>query len=85
MTSLPKALAQYPNAEVVWCQEEPENMGAWNFVDRRIERVLRELDHKAKRPVYVGRDEAASPATGQARVQHAAQQNALVRKALAVS
>ena len=33
-------LAQYPNAEVVWCQEEPENMGAWAFVDRRIERAL---------------------------------------------
>ena len=35
---------------VVWCQEEPENMGAWTFVDRRIERVLKGLDIKAKRP-----------------------------------
>jgi 2-oxoglutarate dehydrogenase E1 component len=81
--SLPKTLARYPNAEVVWCQEEPENMGAWTFVDRKIERVLRELGHKAHRPVYVGRAAAASPATGQARV-HLAQQQALVRKALTV-
>ncbi len=82
--SLPRELVQYPNAEVVWCQEEPENMGAWNFLDRRIERVLGKLDVKAKRPVYVGREEAASPATGQARV-HAQQQAALVRSALALN
>jgi 2-oxoglutarate dehydrogenase E1 component len=80
--SLPLALAPYKNAEVVWCQEEPENMGAWHFVDRRIEKVLGGLDIKAKRPVYVGREEAASPATGLAKV-HAAQQEALVRAALA--
>ena len=59
------------NADVVWCQEEPENMGAWNFVDRRIEKVLGRLESKARRPRYVGRDAAASPATGSARM-HAA-------------
>jgi 2-oxoglutarate dehydrogenase E1 component len=80
--SLPPVLAQYPNAEVVWCQEEPENMGAWNFVDRKIEGVLKTLDIKAKRPDYVGREEAASPATGLAKV-HQQQQEALVRAALA--
>ncbi|ASG21262.1 2-oxoglutarate dehydrogenase E1 component [Nitrospirillum viridazoti] len=58
-------LAKYPNADVVWCQEEPANMGAWSFVDRRIEGVLKELNHKAGRPSYVGRAEAASPAAGQ--------------------
>ena len=75
------ALAPYRNAEVVWCQEEPENMGAWTFVDRRLEKVLTGLDIKAKRPDYVGREEAASPATGLAKV-HAAEQEALVRAAL---
>ncbi|MCA3408809.1 MAG: 2-oxoglutarate dehydrogenase E1 component [Roseomonas sp.] len=80
--SLPRVLAQYGNAEVVWCQEEPENMGAWNFVDRRIESVLKTLDIAAKRPEYVGREEAASPATGLAKV-HQHQQEALVRAALA--
>jgi 2-oxoglutarate dehydrogenase E1 component len=79
--SLPKVLAHYPNAEIVWCQEEPENMGAWTFIDRRLEKVLREIDHKSKRPVYVGRVEAASTATGLARA-HAAEQAALVKQAL---
>ncbi|WP_137179398.1 2-oxoglutarate dehydrogenase E1 component [Roseomonas sp. AR75] len=79
--SLGKALAPYVNAEVVWCQEEPENMGAWTFVDRRIEKVLGGLEHKARRPRYIGREEAASPATGLARI-HAQQQETLVRQAL---
>ncbi len=79
--SLPPILARYPDADVVWCQEEPRNMGAWNFVDRRIEEVLAALPGSAKRPVYVGRCDAASPATGQAKV-HLAQQTALVQQAL---
>jgi 2-oxoglutarate dehydrogenase E1 component len=79
--SLGQALAPYRNADVVWCQEEPENMGGWTFVDRRIERALKGLDIKAKRPEYVGREEAASPATGLAKV-HQQQQEALVRAAL---
>jgi len=83
IVSLPKALAPYVNAEVVWCQEEPENMGAWHFVDRRIEKVLAEIGIAGKRPSYVGRPDAASPATGLAKV-HAAEQAALVRAALTV-
>ena len=72
------------NAEIVWCQEEPENMGAWTFVDRRIEAVLTSLGNKAARPSYIGRDIAASPATGLAKT-HAVQQAALVRRALALA
>ena len=75
------ALTSYRNAEVVWCQEEPENMGAWTFVDRRLERVLVAIDAASKRPRYVGRTEAASPATGSAKV-HAQEQAALVAAAL---
>ncbi|HYZ64653.1 MAG TPA: 2-oxoglutarate dehydrogenase E1 component [Acetobacteraceae bacterium] len=82
--SLPKALAPYRKAEVIWCQEEPENMGAWTFVDRRIERVLNQLGGAAQRPIYVGREEAASPATGLAKV-HAQQQAALVQDALGLT
>ncbi|GGC58949.1 2-oxoglutarate dehydrogenase subunit E1 [Siccirubricoccus deserti] len=79
--SLKTALAPYKKAEVLWCQEEPENMGAWTYLDRRIERVLKELDIAAKRPEYVGRREAASPATGLAKV-HQQEQETLVRQAL---
>ena len=81
--SLGRALAPYLNADVVWCQEEPENMGAWNFVDRRLEKVLSRLDMKVRRPVYVGRDAAASPATGLAKT-HMAQQARLVATVLGI-
>ncbi len=78
------ALKPYAKAhDVVWCQEEPENMGGWSFVDRRIEKVLTVIKHKAKRPIYAGRVAAASPATGLAKV-HAVEQAALVREALGV-
>jgi len=81
--ALAAMLERYHQAEVVWCQEEPENMGAWTFVDRRLERLLTRLDMPAHRPAYVGREAAASPATGVAKV-HAAEQMHLVRKALAL-
>jgi len=77
-------LSQYPNAEVVWCQEEPENMGAWHFVDRRIERALQGVDIKASRPIYIGRPESASPATGSART-HVKEQADLVDRALTIA
>ncbi len=81
--ALKAAIEGYKNAEVVWCQEEPENNGAWFFVDRRIENVLDCLDNAAKRPRYVGRKAAASPASGLAKV-FAAEQAALVNEALTV-
>jgi 2-oxoglutarate dehydrogenase E1 component len=67
--------------EVVWCQEEPKNNGAWFFVESRIEEALSEAGHKGMRPSYAGRDVAASPATGLAK-KHAEQQQALVALAL---
>ncbi|KIL99733.1 2-oxoglutarate dehydrogenase E1 component [Paramagnetospirillum magnetotacticum MS-1] len=57
-------LARYPNAELLWVQEEPANMGPWTFVDRRIEFICEELDIKARKALYCGRRAAASPATG---------------------
>jgi 2-oxoglutarate dehydrogenase E1 component len=78
---LAEELKKYPNAEVVWCQEEPENMGAWTFVDRRIEKALVSLKHKAGRPRYVGRQEMAATATGLLR-RHNQEQAALVEQAL---
>jgi 2-oxoglutarate dehydrogenase E1 component len=80
--TLGKILQRYRNAEIVWCQEEPQNMGAWGFVDRRIERVLAGLDIAAKRPRFAGRAEAASPATGLFK-RHQQEQAQLVDDALA--
>ena len=80
--ALAKVLQRYRNAEIVWCQEEPQNMGAWNFVDRRIEQVLAGLDVAAKRPRFAGRAEAASPATGLFK-RHVEEQAHLVAEALA--
>jgi 2-oxoglutarate dehydrogenase E1 component len=80
--SLAEELEKYPKAEVVWCQEEPRNMGAWTFVAPRIEALLADLKAGA-RPAYVGRAEAASPATGLHKT-HEREQAALVDQALGV-
>ncbi len=80
---LSNKLAEYPHADVVWCQEEPENMGAWHFVDRKIEKLLATIGHPAGRPKYAGRAEAASPATGLLR-RHNREQAQLIDEALTV-
>ncbi|MGB5777748.1 MAG: 2-oxoglutarate dehydrogenase E1 component [Allopontixanthobacter sediminis] len=69
--------------QIVWCQEEPHNNGAWFFVDRLIERAAAEAG-KTLRPIYAGRDASASPATGFAK-KHEEQQAALVAAALDIS
>ena len=77
-----KELARFPNAErIVWCQEEPRNMGAWHYIEEHIEATLVSLDHKVKRPVYAGRAASAATATGLAS-KHAAEQAALLDVAL---
>ncbi|MCK6517616.1 2-oxoglutarate dehydrogenase E1 component [Myxococcota bacterium] len=68
---------RYPAAEVVWCQEEPRNMGAWPvYCD-----WLREQLPSHRQPVYVGRKPAASPATGSHHI-HAEELRALLDAAL---
>ena len=57
-------LQRFKGAEIVWCQEEPYNMGAWTFVQPNIERALEYLQAKHTRPRYVGRVASASTATG---------------------
>lgn len=64
MKSLLTELGRFPNAEVVWCQEEPKNMGGWTFVDPWIELTLEKLNVKSKRARYVGRPASASTAAG---------------------
>jgi 2-oxoglutarate dehydrogenase E1 component len=70
--------------EVIWCQEEPRNNGAWFFVASRIETALTDAGHTGMRPQYVGRDRSASPATGLAS-RHKEQQEALVAAALGLA
>lgn len=62
--SLIKELQRFKNAEMVWCQEEPKNMGAWFFMEPNIEWTLSQIGAKHKRARYAGRPAAASPATG---------------------
>ncbi|HEY8005401.1 MAG TPA: 2-oxoglutarate dehydrogenase E1 component [Methylocella sp.] len=64
LKALISSLARFPQAQIYWCQEEPKNMGAWNFVDPYLEWVLSQTGGKTKRPLYAGRPSAASPATG---------------------
>jgi 2-oxoglutarate dehydrogenase E1 component len=81
--SLVKELERFKGAEMVWCQEEPKNQGAWSFIEPNIEWVLTRIKAKHLRPVYAGRPASASPATGLAK-QHKAQQEALVDAALTI-
>jgi 2-oxoglutarate dehydrogenase E1 component len=81
--SLIKELDRFKGAEMVWCQEEPKNQGAWSFIEPNIEWALTRIKAKHTRPVYAGRPASASPATGLAS-QHKAQQEALVNAALSM-
>src|SRR5210317_1030401 len=78
-----KELERFKGAEMIWCQEEPKNQGAWSFIEPNLEWVLTHIDAKHSRPTYVGRATSASPATGLAS-QHKAQQQALVDEALTI-
>ncbi|MFN7620693.1 MAG: 2-oxoglutarate dehydrogenase E1 component [bacterium] len=64
MKSLLTELGRFANAELVWCQEEPKNMGGWTFVEPWLELTLEKLSVKAKRARYVGRPASASTAAG---------------------
>jgi 2-oxoglutarate dehydrogenase E1 component len=69
-------LNRYPNAhEVIWLQEEPENMGAWNYVHGRLHKLLRD-SHSLR---HVSRAESASPATGSAALHRLEQDDLLAR------
>ena len=74
-------LARFRTAEMVWCQEEPKNMGAWTFIDPYLEWVLSHIGADYPRVRYAGRPAAASPATGQMS-KHKAQLDAFLEEAL---
>lgn len=76
-----ETLRPYKEVQLVWCQEEPMNMGAWTFLDRRLESVLNELGANHLRPIYVGRAASAATATG-ILSRHIAEQQRLVAQAM---
>ncbi len=74
---------RFPNASVTWVQEEPANMGAWTFARYRFDDLLEEMRDDCPRVQYAGREAAASPSTGSAKV-HAHEQEDLLAAALAL-
>ena len=62
--ALIQELGRFKQAEMIWCQEEPHNMGAWTFVQPGIERALDYIGAQHKRPRYTGRAASAATATG---------------------
>jgi len=76
-----KELKRFIDCELIWCQEEPKNMGAYGFVKRRIESVMKQINMKQEKLLYVGRRAAASPATG-VFDRHLANQKNILRLAI---
>ncbi len=74
-------LSRFKQAEVVWCQEEPRNMGAWHFVEHYLEWVLNQINAKHLRPRYATRPASAATAVGQMS-KHLAQLKQLLDEAL---
>ena len=74
-------LSRFKQAEIVWCQEEPRNMGAWVFVDIFLEWVLNQIGAKSRRARYAGRPASASTAVGQM-LLHVAQLKQFLEDAL---
>ncbi len=74
-------LGRFPHAEIVWCQEEPKNMGTWSFIEPNLTWVLERINATYRRPFYAGRPASASTATGQLS-RHLNEQKTLVEAAL---
>ncbi|HLN08811.1 MAG TPA: 2-oxoglutarate dehydrogenase E1 component, partial [Xanthobacteraceae bacterium] len=81
MKAMVQELSRFKSAELVWCQEEPRNMGAWHFVEIYMEWVLNQIGATQRRPRYAGRPAAAATATG-LMPKHLAQLKALLDEAL---
>ncbi len=74
-------LSRFKQAAMVWCQEEPKNMGAWSFIEPNLEWVLERIEARVRRPAYAGRAATAATATGQLS-KHLHEQKMLVDEAL---
>jgi len=83
-TAARQMLSAFPQAEMIWCQEEPKNMGAWTFIEPYLEQTLISIDAKHTRPVYTGRAASASTATG-LMARHQAEMERFTNDALGLS
>ena len=81
LKTLVQVLERFKKAEVVWCQEEPRNMGGWYFIEPYLEWVLNQIGAAHKRPRYAGRAASAATATG-LMSKHLAQLRAFLDEAL---
>ena len=81
--TLASILKRYKNADFIWCQEEPKNMGGWNTVRNYIDRTLEIINFKDINVKYVGRQASSSTATGNAN-KHLAQQKEILEKVFKV-
>ncbi|MGB5948044.1 MAG: 2-oxoglutarate dehydrogenase E1 component [Parvibaculum sp.] len=81
--SLMTELQRFTQAEIVWCQEEPKNMGAWTFMEPNIEWVLDQVGARYRRPRYAGRPASAATAVG-LMSKHNQQLNQLLSDALKI-
>jgi len=80
--TLAKELKRFrKKSQFFWCQEEPKNMGAWNTVKNYIQRSLEYIEATNKEVKYIGRNPAASPASGYLK-KHLAEQNEILEKVL---
>ena len=82
LKALVTELGRFKKAEIVWCQEEPKNMGPWSFVEPYLEWVLGQTGAKTKRARYAGRPASASTAAG-TMTAHLNQLKAFLEEALA--
>ncbi|MEN8181109.1 MAG: 2-oxoglutarate dehydrogenase E1 component [Myxococcota bacterium] len=81
--ALAELMEPYRHCHLVWCQEEPRNMGAWNVASSFVQEVAEQLGCKHPLPRYAGRPTAASPATGSSEA-HRAEQARLIDDALTI-
>src|SRR5215216_2564037 len=81
LKALVQELGRFKAADLVWCQEEPRNMGSWHFIEPYLEWVLNQIHAPNRRPRYAGRAAAAATATG-LMSKHLAQLKALLDEAL---
>jgi 2-oxoglutarate dehydrogenase E1 component len=81
--ALASALQPYKEVEIVWCQEEPKNMGAWSFLHPHVDILFKVMNSHEKHILYAGRPQAAAPAVGNPHM-HEKEQKALIAEALGI-